>query len=99
MEYTYHYNSPLGGITLAGCEDGLTGLWFDGQKYFAATLSKQHEEKHIPVFDEAIRWLDIYFGGKESDFNPAAQIIGNAFPQGSLGYPADYPLRSYHDIR
>ena len=79
MEYTYHYNSPLGGITLAGCEDGLTGLWFDGQKYFAATLSKQHEEKHIPVFDEAIRWLDIYFGGKESDFTPPLKLSGTPF--------------------
>ena len=27
-----HYNSPLGGITLACDEEGLTGLWFDGQK-------------------------------------------------------------------
>ena len=38
MDYTYHYNSLLGGITLASNGTELTGLWFDGQKYFGATL-------------------------------------------------------------
>ena len=40
MEYTCRYSSPLGGITLASDGDHLTGLWFDGQKYLAATLSE-----------------------------------------------------------
>ncbi len=30
MEYVHHYASPLGGITIAGTENALTGLWFDG---------------------------------------------------------------------
>ena len=38
MDYTHHYVSPLGGITLASDGEYLTGLWFDGQKYFADTL-------------------------------------------------------------
>ena len=38
MQYTNHYDSPLGGILLACDETGLTGLWFDEQKYFAAGL-------------------------------------------------------------
>ena len=54
MTYTQHYDSPLGGILLAADEEGLTGLWVDGQKYFAATLSKQHKERHIPVFNELL---------------------------------------------
>ena len=32
MDYSYHFISPLGGITLASDGDALTGLWFDGQK-------------------------------------------------------------------
>lgn len=32
MTYTHHYASPLGGITLGGDGQNLTGLWFDGQK-------------------------------------------------------------------
>lgn len=63
MEYTYHYASPLGAITLASDGESLTGLWFDGQKYFAATLSPDHREAALPVFDEAKRWLDTYFAG------------------------------------
>ena len=38
MQYTAAYASPLGGITLASDGESLCGLWFDGQKYFAATL-------------------------------------------------------------
>ena len=33
-----HYDSPLGGITLACDGEGLTGLWFDGQKYFGGEI-------------------------------------------------------------
>ena len=35
MTCIQHYDSPLGGILLAADDDGLTGLWFDGEKYFA----------------------------------------------------------------
>ena len=38
MVYTCKYQSPLGDILLAADEIGLTGLWFEGQKYFANTL-------------------------------------------------------------
>ena len=32
MDYICHYDSPLGGITLASDGSALTGLWFEGQK-------------------------------------------------------------------
>lgn len=48
MTYTYHYQSPLGGITLSSNGIELTGLWFDGQKYFGNTLPKEYEEKTLP---------------------------------------------------
>ena len=70
MTYTYHYYSPLGGITMASDGTALTGLWFDGQKYFAGTVSEEHIEKSLPIFEDASKWLDIYFGGKEPDFMP-----------------------------
>lgn len=47
MTYTQHYDSPLGGILFAADEEGLTGLWFDGQKYFARTLPKELSLIHI----------------------------------------------------
>ena len=64
MDYVSHYDSPLGGITLAGDGQALTGLWFDGQKYFAATLSGEREERDLPLFQAAARWLAEATGGK-----------------------------------
>ena len=58
MQYICKYQSPLGGITVSADGNSLTGLWFDGQKYFAATLPAAHEEKQLPVFDQTQRWLD-----------------------------------------
>ena len=79
MEYTHRYASPLGGITLASDGEALTGLWFDGQKYFADTLDPQHEEKGLPVFEEADRWLDVYFSGKAPDFTPKLRMKTTEF--------------------
>ena len=79
MDYTCHYDSALGGITLASDGEALTGLWFDGQKYFADTLDAEHEEQPLPVFDEAVRWLDLYFGGEVPDFTPELSPRGSAF--------------------
>ena len=74
MDYTHHYASPLGGITLASDGEALTGLWFDGQKYFAAALGENHIERPLPVFAEAERWLDIYFSGNIPDFTPELHL-------------------------
>ena len=79
MDYIHHYDSPLGGITLASDGTALTGLWFDGQKYFAAHLSSDHEEKALPVFEQTEHWLDIYFTGKAPDFTPSLQMRATPF--------------------
>ena len=44
MQYVSHYSSPLGAILLAADDIGLTGLWFEGQKYFALHLDPEREE-------------------------------------------------------
>ena len=79
MQYISHYSSPLGDILLAADSVGLTGLWFEGQKYFALNLDKEHEEKEVPLFAEAKRWLDIYFSGKEPDFSVPLHFTGTEF--------------------
>ena len=81
MDYTHHYDSPLGGITLASDGDSLIGLWFDGQKYFADALDARHEEKSLPVFMQADRWLDTYFSGREPGFTPPLRMKTTAFRQ------------------
>ena len=63
MIYTSHYESALGGITLAGNEMALIGLWFDGQKHFGATLPEEYKEKDLPIFEQTVHWMDLYFSG------------------------------------
>ncbi len=81
MTYIQRYNSPLGGILLAADEVGLTGLWFDGQKYFARDLPAECMERDTAALSETKRWLDMYFAGKEPDFMPPLHPIGSAFRQ------------------
>ena len=59
MTFTQHYDSPLGIVLLAADEIGLTGLWFMGAKYFAATLDPHAAEGDTPVLAAARRWLDV----------------------------------------
>ena len=87
--YLYRYASPLGGLTLSGDGKALTGLWFDGQKYFMETcgpdgtpvrLSPERCQEGPPsMFAEAQAWLDRYFGGGVSDFTPPLRLYGTAF--------------------
>ncbi len=81
MMYTLHYDSPLGGILLVADEIGLTGLWFDGEKYFADALDPEHTAQETPILLEAKRWLDVYFSGQEPDFTPPLHPIGSPFRQ------------------
>ena len=81
MTYTKHYTSPLGMILLAADDAGLTGLWFEGSKYFAAELPKEHTEQDTPVLLETTQWLDVYFAGKEPDFTPLLHLVGSDFRQ------------------
>ena len=79
MQYTSTYQSPLGEILLACDGIGLTGLWFQGEKYYALGLDKEHEERETPVFAEAKRWLNVYFSGREPDFMPPIHMAGSPF--------------------
>ena len=87
MDHTAHYDSPLGGIKLASDGKALTGLWFDGQKYFGSTLCTAtstlgRTQGYAPtVFDETRRWLDIYFSGNKPDFMPPIILCGTPFQQ------------------
>lgn len=64
MNYFCEYESPLGKITIGGGDDYIGGLWFEGQKYFAAGLNANAKRSKLPVFSKAENWLNLYFAGK-----------------------------------
>ena len=92
MQYISHYQSPVGAILIAADDIGLTGLWFEGQKYFALHLDAEHEEKEIPLFGTVKRWLDIYFSGKEPGFTVR-------FSERSVGNSSFHFIWQNHDLR
>lgn len=77
--YISRYCSPLGGVLLAADELGLTGLWFEGQKYFAAGLPDGSAERETPAIRAAVRWLDAYFAGMEPDIYVPLHFTGTPF--------------------
>ena len=81
MIFTQHYESPLGGILLAADDIGLTGLWFEGQKYFARTLDTGHREGEPAGLSGAGRWRVVFAGGGGPAFPPPLHPAGSAFQQ------------------
>ena len=63
-QYITTCRSPVGMLTLASDGDHLTGLWLENQKYFGSTLAPDATEQNLPVFAQAIDWLDRYFRGE-----------------------------------
>lgn len=81
MLYTGYYRSPLGRLLLAADEIGLTGLWFERQRYFAQGLAPVHTDEETPILAQTRRWLDLYFSGSVPDFTPPLHPIGSDFRQ------------------
>jgi len=82
MEYMTRCPSPLGEVLLGADEEGLFGLWFVGQRYFASGAAEAVEcGDDLPVFHQARRWLDVYFSGNDPGFTPPLHLRGTAFQQ------------------
>lgn len=79
MDYIFTASTPLGPVTLAGDGEALIGLWFDGQAHDRAGLSPCCEEKCLLVFEETLRWLELYFSGQVPDFTPKLAPRGTLF--------------------
>ncbi|MCF0133918.1 MAG: methylated-DNA--[protein]-cysteine S-methyltransferase [Blautia sp.] len=79
MQYISYYDSPMGEILLAADAMGLTGLWFEKQKYFAWHLDQEHSEQETALIKRAKEWLNVYFSGKEPDFKVPLHYEGTAF--------------------
>ncbi len=81
MTVLHHCASPLGALTLASDGEALTGLWFDGQRWYAEGLTGYEPEKELPVFQQTEAWLAAYFEGRDPGFTPPLHLEGSAFRQ------------------
>jgi methylated-DNA-[protein]-cysteine S-methyltransferase len=75
----------MGTIT-ASARDGVgggavTGLWFDGQKYFPSEVKTWEEAADVPVFVQLRAWLDSYFAKENPPITFALDPQGSAFRQ------------------
>ena len=79
MLYSCTYDSPIGALALASDGKSLVGLWFEGQKYYAAGVrGPLVPSDDLPVLAQAREWLDQYF----ADEAPSPRELPLA-PQGT----------------
>jgi methylated-DNA-[protein]-cysteine S-methyltransferase len=68
--------------TEAATEAGaITGLWFDGQKYFPRDAPAWEHAPDFPALVRLRAWLDAYFVGKRPSIDFALRAEGSAFQQ------------------
>ena len=73
------YDSPQGQMLLVTDDEGLAGVYFDGQKYFPRLGTEWRQEPKHPVLAQAKRELTEYFGGKRKRFDVALAPAGTPF--------------------
>lgn len=78
MQFISYYSSPLGKIIMSADCDGLTGIWFEGQKYFPEDL-RDFVNSETEILSSAKEWLNVYFSGNEPDFIPPLSLHGTSF--------------------
>ncbi len=83
MIYLTTLPSPVGTLYLASDGTALTGLWIEGQKYFASTMEADEPVKQpdLPLFRRTADWLDAYFAGDIPSPLPPLAPRGSAFRQ------------------
>jgi methylated-DNA-[protein]-cysteine S-methyltransferase len=91
VEYTHNITSPIGTLTVSSDGTNITGLWIEGQKYFARTLENNALEKNLPIFESVREWLNIYFSGKRPDFMPPLMPKGRLFQKSIWNALCDIP--------
>lgn len=79
VQFINRCESPIGGLLIASNGEAITGLWFEGQKYFADTLEREHEEADIQIFRQTKEWLGAYFAGINPGAVPPVMLEGSLF--------------------
>lgn len=76
------YSSPVGQLSLVADDQGLVGIWFDGQAHFERGIEQVPQLTPSPILDQAGDWLDRYFAGQQPDVTRLPlSVQGTAFQQ------------------
>lgn len=72
------FDSPLGSMLAAASDQGLCGLWFDGQRHMPAIpdMSGWPVAPNHPVLQYTQAYLQAYFAGDTSDFSLPLDLQG-----------------------
>lgn len=93
--YSCTYESPLGRILLRADDDALTLLVFsDGGQTSPGEGTNE-------ILSESVRWLDIYFSGRDPGFTPPLRAVSTPFRESVWELLAEVPygkLVSYGDL-
>lgn len=79
MQYVMDGMTPLGEVLMSADDEGLTGLWFVGQRHFAPFIDGNAIRRDLPIFDETRKWLEDYFSGNTPTHCPALHLMGTPF--------------------
>ena len=79
MRYYDFYASPQGQMLLVAHEEGLAGVYFDGQKYLPQVASQWRRDAQHAALRQAKRELAEYFGGERKRFDVALAPEGTPF--------------------
>ncbi len=75
------FDSPLGPVIVAATDQGLDGVWFEGQRHLPDRSVWRVDDRH-PVLVRAVRQLSEYFAGQRTAFDlPLDLHGGTAFQQ------------------
>ena len=81
MRYYDLYESPQGQMLLVADGEGLSGVYFDGQKYLPQVESDWRRDARHAALRQAKRELAEYFGGGRKCFETALAPEGTPFQQ------------------
>ena len=79
MHYYDFYDSPHGQMLLVADGDGLSGVYFDGQKYLPQIASQWRRDARHAMLRQTRRELAEYFGGARKRFEVALAPSGTPF--------------------
>jgi len=80
IKYCY-MDSPLGQILLARDQEGLIGLWFEGQKYYREPEHDWESKPGDKLLKQAVAQLTAYFKNGNTEFDLPLSLAGTEFQQ------------------